>query len=47
MMRCPKPGFNEAGFAKIAESTRVDPYDERFSVVPVESRVCVTDISAY
>jgi len=31
--------FTEAGFAKIAESTRVDPYGERFSIVTVESRV--------
>lgn len=39
-------GFNEAGFAKIAESTRVDPYGERFSIVTVESRVCLTDVNS-
>ena len=41
--------FNEAGFAKIAqfsESTRVDPYGERFSIVTVESRVCLTDVNS-
>jgi hypothetical protein len=37
--------FNEPGFAKIAESTRVDPYGERFSIVTVESRVCLTDVN--
>jgi hypothetical protein len=35
--------FNESGFAKIAESTRVDPYGSRFSVVTVESRVALSD----
>jgi hypothetical protein len=35
--------FHEPGFAKIAESTRVDPYGERFSIVTVESRVALTD----
>jgi len=35
--------FNEPGFAKIAESTRVDPYGSRFSVVTVESRVALSD----
>ena len=39
-------GFNEAGFAKIAESTRVDPYGERFSIVTVESRVCLTGVNS-
>ncbi|MEU4294399.1 hypothetical protein AB0E63_39795 [Kribbella sp. NPDC026596] len=36
-------GFDEPGFAKIAESTRVDPYGDRFSIVTVESRVALTD----
>ena len=36
-------GFDQPGFAKIAESTRVDPYGERFSIVTVESRVALTD----
>jgi hypothetical protein len=36
-------GFDEPGFAKIAESTRVDPYGDRSSIVIVESRVALTD----
>ena len=36
-------GFDEPGFAKIAESTRADPYGDRFSIVTVESRVALTD----
>ncbi len=36
-------GFDEPGFAKIAESTRVDPYGDRFSIVTVDSRVALTD----
>lgn len=36
-------GFGEPAFAKIAESTSVDPYGERFSIVTVESRVALTD----
>jgi hypothetical protein len=36
-------GFDEPGFAKIAESTRVDRYGDRSSIVIVESRVALTD----
>jgi len=36
-------GFDEPGFAKIAESTRVEQYGERSSIVIVESRVALTD----
>ena len=36
-------GFGEPGFAKIAESTRVDRYGDRSSIVIVESRVALTD----
>ncbi len=35
--------IRRARFAKIAESTRVDPYGDRFSIVTVESRVALTD----
>jgi hypothetical protein len=36
-------GFDQPGFAKVVESTRVDPYGERASIVTAESRVLCTD----
>jgi hypothetical protein len=35
--------FDRPGYAKIVESTRVDPYGERASIVIAESRVRCTD----
>lgn len=35
--------FDQPGFAKVVESTRVDPYGERASIVTAESRVLCTD----
>jgi hypothetical protein len=35
--------FDQPGFAKLVESTRVDPYGERFSTVITETRVRCTD----
>jgi hypothetical protein len=35
--------FHQPGFAKLVESTRVDPYGERSSIVTVETRVTLTD----
>jgi hypothetical protein len=35
--------FDQPGFAKLVESTRVDPYGERSSIVTMETRVAVTD----
>jgi hypothetical protein len=36
-------GFDRPGFAKLVESTRVDPYGERASTVTTETRVACTD----
>jgi hypothetical protein len=36
-------GFRQPGFSKMVESTRVDPYGERASIVTAESRVLCTD----
>ena len=36
-------GFDQPGFAKLVESTRVDPYGERSSIVTTETRVRCTD----
>jgi hypothetical protein len=36
-------GFAAAGFAKLAESTRVDPYGSRACVLTLETRVALTD----
>jgi hypothetical protein len=36
-------GFDRPGFAKLVESTRVDPYGERASIVTTETRVRCTD----
>jgi hypothetical protein len=36
-------GFDQPGFAKLVESTRVDPYGERSSIVITETRVKCTD----
>jgi hypothetical protein len=36
-------GFDQPGFAKLVESTRVDPYGERSTIVTMETRVAVTD----
>lgn len=36
-------GFDQPGFAKLVESTRVDPYGERSSIVITETRVRCTD----
>jgi hypothetical protein len=36
-------GFDQPGFAKLVESTRVDPYGERASIVTTETRVRCTD----
>src|SRR5215207_8815250 len=35
--------FDQPGFAKLVESTRVDPYGDRSSIVTMETRVAVTD----
>jgi molybdopterin biosynthesis enzyme len=35
--------FDQPGFAKLVESTRVDPYGERSSIVITETRVRCTD----
>jgi hypothetical protein len=35
--------FDQPGFAKLVESTRVDPYGERASIVITETRVKCTD----
>jgi hypothetical protein len=35
--------FDQPGFAKLVESTRVDPYGERSSIVTMETRVRCTD----
>ncbi|HET7519562.1 MAG TPA: hypothetical protein VFN05_18100, partial [Actinomycetes bacterium] len=35
--------FDQPGFAKLVESTRVDPYGERASIVTMETRVICTD----
>lgn len=35
--------FEQPGFAKLVESTRVDPYGERSSIVTTETRVRCTD----
>jgi hypothetical protein len=35
--------FDRPGFAKLVESTRVDPYGERASIVTTETRVSCTD----
>jgi hypothetical protein len=35
--------FDQAGFVKIVESTRVDPYGDHASIVTAESRVWCTD----
>jgi hypothetical protein len=35
--------FDQPGFAKVVETTRVDPYGERASIVTTESRVLCTD----
>lgn len=35
--------FDQPGFAKVVESTRVDPYGERASIVTAESRILCTD----
>ena len=35
--------FDQPGFAKLVESTRVDPYGERSSIVTTETRVRCTD----
>ena len=35
--------FDQPGFAKLVESTRVDPYGERSSIVTMETRVALTD----
>lgn len=35
--------FEQPGFAKLVESTRVDPYGERSSIVTMETRVRCTD----
>jgi hypothetical protein len=36
-------GFDQPGFAKVVESTRVDPYGERSSILTMEARVLCTD----
>jgi hypothetical protein len=36
-------GFDQPGFAKLVESTRVDPYGQRSSIVITETRVRCTD----
>ena len=36
-------GFDQPGFAKLVESTRVDPYGERSAIVTMETRVLCTD----
>jgi hypothetical protein len=36
-------GFDRPGFAKLVESTRVDPYGERSAIVITETRVRCTD----
>jgi hypothetical protein len=35
--------FDQPGFAKLVESTRVDPYGERSAIVTMETRVSCTD----
>ena len=35
--------FDQPGFAKLVESTRVDPYGGRASIVTTETRVLATD----
>jgi hypothetical protein len=35
--------FDQPGFAKLVESTRIDPYGERSSIVTMETHVAVTD----
>ena len=35
--------FDQPGFAKVVESTRVDPYGEKGSIVTAESRILCTD----
>jgi hypothetical protein len=35
--------FDQPGFAKLVESTRVDPYGERSAIVTTETRVACTD----
>jgi len=35
--------FDQPGFAKLVESTRVDPYGERSAIVTLETRVACTD----
>lgn len=35
--------FDQPGFAKLVESTRVDPYGQRSSIVTMETRVTLTD----
>jgi hypothetical protein len=35
--------FDQPGFVKLVESTRVDPYGERSSIVTMETRVLATD----
>jgi hypothetical protein len=38
--------FDQPGFAKLVESTRVDPYGERASIVTTETRVSCTDLDS-
>ena len=43
VIRAEFAAFDQPGFAKLVESTRVDPYGERSSIVTMETRVRGTD----